>query len=106
MHRIDGPGATEDDLFTAGDPGSGTEATELTADWLNACQEEPLYVIEQAGLTPDKGDNTQLHQAILALIAYATRLAEGGGIINTEDGLAVDPSVIDATAQLRYHGLI
>lgn len=70
-HRIDSTGATDDNLFTNGDPALAVPSTEVDADWLNMTQEELLYVIEQAGLTPTKGTNTQLKQAILAHIAAA-----------------------------------
>lgn len=69
MHRIDGAGATAQNLFTEGDPTQGVPATTVTGAWLNAVQEEIANVIEGAGLELDKPDNTQLHAAILALIA-------------------------------------
>jgi hypothetical protein len=74
MHRIDGPGH-QAGQFTEGDPGTGTPATTVTADWLNAVQEEIVYVIETAGLTLVKADNTQLEQAIVAKLA-------AGGLTN------------------------
>ena len=69
MHRIDGPGATSGNLFTEGDPVLGVPATTVTGAWLNAVQEEIAHVIEAAGIPLSKPDNTQLHAAILALIA-------------------------------------
>lgn len=36
----------------------------MTADWLNAVQEEIAYVVEQAGLAMDKTARTQLKAAI------------------------------------------
>lgn len=68
MHRIDGPGATSGNLFTEGDPTTGVPATTVTGAWLNAIQEEIANVIEAAGLTLAKPDNTQLAAAIAALI--------------------------------------
>lgn len=68
MHRIDGPGATIDNLFTEGDPTQGVPATTVTGAWLNAQQEEIANAIEGAGLTLDKLDNTQLYQAIVSLV--------------------------------------
>ncbi len=64
MHKIDGADATLSNTFTDGDPGLGELATEVTADWLNAVQAELVYVIEQAAITLDKPDNTQLLEAI------------------------------------------
>jgi hypothetical protein len=74
MHRIDGPGATVDNKFTEGNPGTGTPATNVTADWATAIQEEIANVIEQTGVALNKAVNTQLYTAIQALIA-----AGGGG---------------------------
>lgn len=68
MHRIDGPGATIDNLFTEGDPTQGVPATTVTGAWLNALQEEVANAVEGAGLTLDKSDNTQLYQALVALV--------------------------------------
>lgn len=51
MHRIDGPGATSPgNQFTEGDPVSAVPATVVTADWLNAVQEEISGVIEGASI--------------------------------------------------------
>lgn len=69
MHRIDGPGATTQHLFTEGDPTQGVPATTVTGAWLNAVQEEIANVVEGAGLTLDKPDNTQLLAAIGEIIA-------------------------------------
>lgn len=71
MHRTDAAGATGDHLFTNGDPASGTPCTLVDADWLNALQESVCQVIEGAEITLVKGDNTQLLDAIMAIIASA-----------------------------------
>lgn len=68
MHRIDGADATPANLFTEGNPTSGAQATVVTADWLNAVQQEICAVVEGAGLALDKLNNAQLLAAI-ALIA-------------------------------------
>ena len=45
-------------------------ATTVGATWLNdTVQEELVKVVEAAGLTLDKANNTQLHQAIVSLIS-------------------------------------
>lgn len=67
MHRIDGANATIDNKFTLGNPGAGIPATTVTADILNAFQEELCKVIETAGLILNKADNTQLFQAMQRL---------------------------------------
>ena len=71
MHRIDGPGYAPGNAFTEGNPAVPTPATVVTADWLNAVQEEIAGVIEGAGDTLDKPDNGQLLAAINTLIAAA-----------------------------------
>ena len=77
MHQIDGPNAVNPapapgavgtpGHFSEGNPGAGTPATIVSADWLNAVQGELVNFIEAAGLTLDKADNTQLLQAFAAL---------------------------------------
>lgn len=71
MHRIDGPGATPENQFTEGDPTQSVPATTVTADFLNAVQEEVAQAIEDAGIVLDKEDNGQLSQAITASITAA-----------------------------------
>lgn len=66
MHRIDTTHATAGNLFTEGDPGAGDEATEVSADILNAFQEEICSVVESV-VALSKVDNTQLLQAIIAI---------------------------------------
>jgi hypothetical protein len=55
--------------FTEGNPGTGTAATVVTADWANMIQEELMAIISAAGLTPDKTNRAQL----LAALPLATR---------------------------------
>lgn len=69
MHRIDGAGATSDNRFTEGDPTQGVPATTVTGAWLNALQEEIANVIESAGMSLAKPDNTQMAAAIRAIIS-------------------------------------
>jgi microcystin-dependent protein len=71
MHRIDGPGAAPGGVFTEGDPAVGTPATVVTDDWLNAVQEEAANLVEAAGLSLAKTDNTQMLQAVRFLIDLA-----------------------------------
>lgn len=75
MHRIDSPGHLLNQ-WTQGDPVSGVEPTEVSADFMNAVQEEIANVIEATGASLNKADNTQLFQAIsLGLInPWANRL--------------------------------
>lgn len=77
MHRIDGPGATITNQFTQGNPLTATPATVVTDSWLNAVQEEIAKVIEGAGETLNKTDNTQLLQAIQQITAASQGFTTG-----------------------------
>jgi hypothetical protein len=68
MHRTDAPGNAAN-LFVDGNPVTGTQATLVDDDWLNAVQEELCGLIESAGITLVKGTNTQLLQAFQTLLA-------------------------------------
>lgn len=76
MHRIDTSTAQLDKFgagkngFTTGDPQSGTPATEVSADILDALQEEIAAVIEDpdSGLTLNKSNNGQLIEAIKKIV--------------------------------------
>ena len=63
MHRIDGE-ANDNGLFRAGDPQGAFSGTVVTAEWLNDIQEGLIKVIETAGLTPIKGRDSDLLDAI------------------------------------------
>lgn len=65
MHRIDGQGATAENLFTAGDPGAAVPPTVVTADWLNDVQEEIAGPVERAGKT---------HTQLTKVVQYTSRL--------------------------------
>lgn len=56
------------DGYKNGDPQAGEAATELSADALNAIQEELAGIIETADLTLSAADKTQLTQAVGLLI--------------------------------------
>ncbi|WP_415966208.1 hypothetical protein [Desulfovibrio piger] len=111
MHRIDTSTATPDHKFTEGDPAVPVAATTVSAEWLNAVQEELVAVITGAGLELKKSDNGQLWQAISQLIAnakpgLATKakpglVQVGGGLDVTAEGLL---SVLTAT--LAQNGIM
>lgn len=73
MHRIDGAGNVAGE-FVHEDAATNRPPTEVTADWLNAVQEELAAVIVSAGLTLDKANNGQLLAALLARFALLTSL--------------------------------
>ncbi|VWX62616.1 gp53-like domain-containing protein [Sphingorhabdus sp. 109] len=80
MFRIDSPGSV-DGRFNAGNPGTGQQATQLSADWFNALQDEIVNVLEQAEIDPDKADSEQLYAAILAIATGAA--GDGSGAVPT-----------------------
>lgn len=77
MHRIDGPGATTDKMFTEGDPVRGVPATNVTGAWLNAVQEEIANAVAEAGIPLDKSINVQLAQAMRIIAGQATGWSTG-----------------------------
>lgn len=64
MDRIQHSSATSTHQFTEGDPGNGVPATTVTAIHMNGVQNELVHIIEQAGLTPDESNHTQVLQAL------------------------------------------
>lgn len=109
MHRIDTAGSVAGQ-FTDGNPATGQQATVVDAAWLNAVQEAIARVIEFAGIALDKGDEDQLKDAVIALIAGVvgtgagevptTRQVNGGGLVTGGGALAANLtlSVLAATA--------
>jgi hypothetical protein len=98
-------------FYSSGSIG-GELATIVTADAMNEIQEELVAVVAAGGLTLDKNDNTQVIQAILALIAGNTRkrltgpldlyCANGGN--DNNNGLT--PSTPFATPGAAYNLLV
>lgn len=82
MHRIDGPGATQDNRFTEGNPSTGVPATEVRAAWLNSVQEELAAVIEAAGIELDDSADDSQEQLLTAL-----RQLFGGDATEEQRGL-------------------
>lgn len=69
MHRIDGAGATVTGQWTEGDPNTGTPATEITGDFMNAVQNEiENVIVTGAGITLNKASNSQLLLALQTII--------------------------------------
>lgn len=63
MHRIDGDGHAAN-MFTEGNSGTGVPATQITAPWLTAVQEEIVGVITSTGASLVKANNGQLLTAL------------------------------------------
>ena len=94
MHRIDTSTATPDNKFTEGDPTVPVAATTVSAEWLNAVQEELVAVITGAGLELQKSDNGQLWQAISQLITNAKpglATKAKSGLVQVGGGLNITP---------------
>jgi hypothetical protein len=78
MHRLDvataasvlpTPAAAGTPGFhTNGNPGTGTPASVMDADFFNAVQEELIAILVEGGINPVKGTNTQVRDAIRAMI--------------------------------------
>jgi hypothetical protein len=88
MLRINSP----DHLFHNGDPFNGIQGTVLTAEWLNAVQEEIAAVIEAAGIPLDPTQAGQLYQAVSTMAATATTQPAG----DSTQKVATDAFVFNA----------
>lgn len=105
MNRIDTPGSVAG-KFRFGNPfakPTPIPSTILGATWLNGIQEEWLYVIEQAGITPDKLDNTQLRAAIL--LEITALLQSGAGITDLFDSAPYAGSAGDGVLVVDTFGV-
>lgn len=91
MFRIDGPGATNDNKFTEGDPAGGSRATVVTDEWLNAVQEEIANAIEAEGLDLNKQDSAQLKALFSARVMRVGSVAEGFASVKAIDGFQYIP---------------
>lgn len=78
MHRIDGAGH-DNGQWVAEDPATSRPPTEITADWMNAIQEEIAAVVEAHGPLV-KAENNQLLTALQALFAPTGSVATILGI--------------------------
>lgn len=102
MDRTDAPGNVNG-FFSDGNPNIGQQATQVRAKWMNAVQENLMYLIEQAGLTGDALDYTLVNQAIAILVAGAvgdgsgavptTRLVSTSGLATGGGNLSVDRTI-------------
>lgn len=113
MHRIDTAGHVGN-RFSDGNPAIGQQATVVDAAFLNAIQENIAGVIEGAGIALLKGDETQLYDAVTALIAgvvgtgggstpttrqiIAAGLATGGGNFAADRTITVTAATAPETA--------
>ncbi|WHS58611.1 hypothetical protein [Pseudomonas sp. G2-4] len=75
--------------YTQGQPGSGIDATMITAAWLNAVQREIVNVIAGAGITLNPADDSQLLKSIQAIQAAANTWAKLTGKPTTVSGFGI-----------------
>ena len=92
MFFTDAP-ANDSGQYTEGNPGLGVPATVVSAEHMNALQNELAEVITFAGLSLNTGDSTQLRQAVQALIGL------GGGT-------QIKQSIANNTAAVNITGLV
>jgi len=79
MHRIDGAGNVGG-MYVGEDAATNRPPTEVTPEHLNAMQEELSGLVEWAGLALNKGDNTQVRQALLEKFAGLDAGATKAGV--------------------------
>jgi hypothetical protein len=117
MHRIDDPTAVPTlpapraqgtpGYFTGGSPGSsGFAATVVRYEWLNSHQEELAHVVETAGLTLNKTDNTQLLQALNKLFVPRTLVTANMTIYVSPTGNDANSGLTAGTAFLTIAAAI
>lgn len=82
--------------FTDGNVAGNVQPTELMAAWFNSVQRELIAVLKEAGITPDKGNDAQLIQAIQQILA--TGIA-GSGYLISKNNL----SDLDDASKARGH---
>lgn len=106
MHRIDTSGATPDNKFQPGDPGTGTLATVVGADFMNAVQEELATVIEAAGIVLSKPANNQLLAAIQAIAIPAGTLQTFAMAAPPQGWLKANGQVVSRSTYARLFAAI
>lgn len=101
MDRINGAGHSNH-MFVAENAGANVPPTEITAEWLNAVQEEIVAVVAAAGIGLNPSANNQMASAISALIAAA--MGSIGAATETVSGkveLATNAETITGTDTVR-----
>lgn len=75
--------------FTTGQPGTGVDATVITAEWLNAIQRELVNLVLGGGLTIVPGDDSQVLKAIQAIQTAASTWVKLAGKPTTVGGFGI-----------------
>lgn len=113
MHRIDVATAANSlptpaaagtgGYYTGGNPGAGTPATVLDADHLNALQEELMAILAEAGISAVKGTNTQVRDAIRAMINGQSKWQGYGAWLASDQTIATATWTKMAFATIDYN---
>ncbi len=99
MHLIDSQN-NQNNRFVGANGLTNTAGTRISADWLNMLQAELAAILATAGITPSKGVNNQVVQAITTLIAQA--IAGGAGEDGVVTALGINGNTLSAS---RSQGL-
>lgn len=104
MKRIDGAGHVGN-RFVTEDAATSRPPTEITAAWLNGVQEEICNVIVGAGLTLNGGSETQLRDAIIAMVGSGTSGATNADTLDGYDSTQIwrNDAVVFNTADQGYY---
>lgn len=86
-------------FFTDGDPSGSVPATVVSADWLNAVQEEMCFVVTDSGATLSKTDRTQLKTAIDSIVSTAIAAANTKKIEVRQTAVS---SAVDSSGYASY----
>ncbi|WP_434627677.1 hypothetical protein [Chromobacterium sp. CV08] len=96
-------GAGKAGYFTDGNPATGTPATMLRADFMNAIMMELLNAIQAGGLVPTKGANNQLAQVLrgFAPVGVNVQFVQKSGAISLPaHGIVEFNGTVDGTITL------
>jgi hypothetical protein len=99
------PSAGTPGYYTKGDPNGGIPATPVDEWWLNQIQEELLALVVAGGLTPTKGTNTQIRDAVNALIVAASVNlgASAHGLLRGKAPAYVDANTVKIFANTVFY---
>lgn len=95
MFRIDSDGATANNRFTEGNPSLGRRPTVVSADFMNAIQEEIVGVIESQDISLSKSDDTQLLAALKSLLGFGGDTQISQEILNNDGPISIEGVLFD-----------
>lgn len=95
MFRIDSDGATANNRFSEGNPSLGRRPTVVSADFMNALQEELVGVIESQDISLSKSDDTQLLAALKSLLGFGGDTQISATINNNDGPISIEGLLFD-----------